>query len=63
MSETMSTTAGEVFVKVKDECRCDACGGDFARDAIEQLTKDLVAHPDLAAKLFITLKMAAEPKR
>jgi hypothetical protein len=51
---------------------CDECGGekpsaeeakDMARGMIEAMTRDLAANPDLAAKLFITLKMAAEPKR
>jgi hypothetical protein len=55
---------------------CGNCEGDcgdtpmteaeveaLVREGLEQLISDLSKNPDLAAKLFITLKMAAEPKR
>lgn len=71
MSET-STTAGErVEITVNDEC-CGNCGGELptadeqreiTREMIEAMTADIAANPDLAAKLWVVLKMAAEPKR
>ena len=50
-------------------CTCAECSGHIvddhesrkiARSMIEAMTKDLADHPDLAAKLWITLKLAAE---
>jgi len=49
----------------ENEC-CGNCGGEvvdhneIARAMIEAMTRDIAANPDLAAKLWVTLKLAAE---
>ena len=48
------------------EKECEVCGGEtsdhteMARQMIMAMTRDIGATPDLAAKLWITLKLAAE---
>jgi hypothetical protein len=50
------------------EVLCIHCGGaktdpnEIARGMIEVMTRDFAANPDLAAKLWLTLKLAAEQK-
>lgn len=50
-------------------CTCINCGGEVAdsnevaREMIMAMTRDIGANPDLAEKLYLTLKLAAEGKR
>lgn len=53
----------------ESNCTCINCGGhvvddhderEHIRQMIEAMTADMAANPDLAAKLWITLKLAAE---
>jgi hypothetical protein len=47
---------------------CIQCSGEIidpnelAREMIEAMTRDIGANPDLAAKLYLTLKLAAESR-
>ena len=51
------------------EKECEVCGGEavdhneLAREMILAMTRDIGANPDLAAKLYLTLKLAAENAR
>ena len=53
-------------------CTCIQCGGHvvddheatkIARQMIEAMTADIAANPDLAAKLWVVLKLAAGDTR
>lgn len=50
----------------ENNVHCIKCSGELidpnemAREMIEAMTIDFAANPDLAAKFFITLKLAAE---
>lgn len=54
--------------ETESNCTCGQCGGeivepnDLAREMIMAMTRDIGANPDLAAKLFLVLKLAAESR-
>ena len=54
--------------ETESNCTCINCGGevedsnDLAREMIMAMTRDIGANPDLAAKLFLVLKLAAESR-
>lgn len=53
----------------ENNVHCIHCGGDvqdpneLAREMIIAMTRDIGANPDLAEKLYLTLKLAAESRR